>query len=123
MTLPNQIADYFEAERAGNPLNGLISELLTVGDALHDARREHHDSCDLIDEINSSDHGFTLKYKEGAAEKSPIRPSKIRESLGIPEEDSEDVVLSRDAIKIKFSCKDKRKLLIDFDAAANFKDR
>ncbi len=124
MHLPNEINAYFNNLPSGQNLLPLIEELLSVGDALNDARRDYKDTRELIGYINKSNFSFKLKHKTGAASQSPIRRSSIREGLGIPEKEGPSV-LSRDIIKIKTKKKTAGKKpigKIHFDAAANYKD-
>jgi hypothetical protein len=127
MPVPSQIERYINDLTGDTALLGLVHDVLRSGDKLHGLRRTHDDVYDLIAAAKADKSiPFKLKYKECAAEKSPIRHSTVREKLGIPESDRADV-LSRDVIKIKprKSNPKKREDLkhsVSFDAAANYKD-
>lgn len=126
-TLPTEIEEYFDGLQPDNALNPLIERILSVGDALNDARRKYDNIEDIIHYIDTTDLDFKLKHKTGDVSQSPIRRSKIRETLGIPEQEGPSV-LSRDTIKIKMPGKksgkmaSKKTIKIKFDAAANYKD-
>lgn len=126
MSLPQQIHDYFNHLQSGAVINPLLDELLSLGDILNDARRdylgaENENIKRVIADVNAMKKGFTLEHKEGEAKQSPIRRSRLRELIGIPEEPGTKA-LSRDTIKIKIAENSPFKHHIRFDAAANYKD-